>query len=267
LATDPGAGRDLRTYLTENAPLAPHRAALLVASLAEQMAAVHAGGRTYADVRAETVRVDADSARVTVDSPVVALGGVGSAANVRAAGALLALLLGGWPGGRRPHGVPAELWRLVDACAGVERGDLPGAAQLASRLRDVVRDLLLDARPQRGAAATAPAPPPLPTGPASSTPARSRDRMLLFGAAGLAALIAAGGILLAAGGLRLPGPHDQVAARHPSVAPSPTGTATAAATPSPTDSAPGPGPATDPPSPPTTPGPVADVATAPGRTP
>jgi hypothetical protein len=132
LATDPGAGKDLRTYLSENAPLAPHRAALLVASLAEQMAAVHAGGRTYADVRAETVRVDADSARVTVDSPVVALGGVGSAANVRAAGALLALLLGGWPGGRRPNGVPAELWRLVDACAGRAPPSSPAGSATSS---------------------------------------------------------------------------------------------------------------------------------------
>jgi hypothetical protein len=69
LATDGGAAQDLRTYASENWPMPPHRAALLVASLAEQLALVNAEGSAYGHTGAGAVHVTGPGPRVVSTPP------------------------------------------------------------------------------------------------------------------------------------------------------------------------------------------------------
>jgi len=258
LATERGAGQDLRTYLREHAPVPPHRAALLAASLADQLAIAHAEGRAYRDLGPETVSVVEPGVRV--DAELVPRTDGAASADVRAAGVLLAQLLGATSGGGRPEGAPAALWRVVESCTSGDSARRPSAALLARLLRDAARDLLLEVTPAAGAGPAA-GPPPgyLPDRdaapePRPGRPSRRTGRVLLVAATMVLAIALAGaGILLPAAGVHLPLPKGglvQVAQRGiASALPSGTARATRPAG-SPTDSGIGPGPASDPPSPP-----------------
>jgi hypothetical protein len=249
LTSNGALGRDLRAYLSAHGPVPPHRAALLVASLAEQLSVVHAEGSAYREIGPETVHVTGSGLRagVSLSGQVVPLNDAGVAANVRAAGGLLAWLLGATPGGGRPESAPPSLWRVVDSATGTDDASRPGAALLARQLRDAARDLLLEVSPP---AASMPipvaAPRYVPASDMIAAPPRGRrsrwtGRALLIGASSVLAIGIAGmGILLPAAGIRLPvakGGLAQMASRGIAAA-SPTGTA-------PTASAVGAGSASD----------------------
>jgi serine/threonine-protein kinase len=257
LATESGAGQDLRTYLSEHAPVPPHRAALLVASLADQLAIAHAEGRAYRDLGPETVYVVEPGVRV--DAEVVPKTDGAASADVRAAGVLLARLLGATPAGGRPEGAPAVLWRVVESCTSGDSARRPGAALLARLLRDAARDLLLEVAPGAGAGpAAGPAPQYLPDRDAPPEPppgrrSRRTGRALLVAATALAIALAGAGVLLPAAGVHLPFPKGGLvqAAQRGIASALPSGTAgVARPTGSPADPGIGPGPASDPPSPP-----------------
>jgi hypothetical protein len=145
-------GTDLASYLRVHAPMPPYRAAVFVSALADQIAALHAEGRTVGPLRAG-VRVETDGWH----RPVIVRPGVSGAAcrasdDVAQVGLLLAGLLGA-PAGvgprlpPRPEAVPAQLWSLVTDSVHRDTTARPTAAVLARRLRDTARDLLLDVVP------------------------------------------------------------------------------------------------------------------------
>ena len=276
MAIDRGAGQDLRTYLSENGPLPPERAALLVAGLAEQLAAVHAGGHAYREVGPEAVRVNGpgsgEGVSVSISAQTIPLTVQAASSNVRDAGVLLARLLGGAPGGGCPEGAPPALWHLVESCVGAGVTQRPGAALLAQRLRDAGQP-----------PPVVPVPRYLPYARAASEPSlgwRSHwtGRALVVATAGVLAIALAGtGVLLtvARGHLPFANPGLVRQASHWNAPPgSPRAPASSPATGSPADagvggaptddpSAPGPGDGTNDPSAPG-PGDGTNVGTAPG---
>jgi serine/threonine protein kinase, bacterial len=234
LATHRVASVDLRTYVRENGPLPPHRAALLVAELADHLVAVHAAGTAYGTIAPETVRVGRDGSvwvpavrPVDPKQPDESL----AAADVRSTGAILAELLSG-----RAAGAPAALWAIVDTCAAPAPAQ-PTATELAERLRDAVRDLLLDPAPTPPAGRKPGArpwrvPSLAPAAPGGLRSGRRRT-VLLVGAA-----IVAGVVLAGAGVLPLVAKGGSVrTARLANPSSASAGPAVATATPAPTPGA------------------------------
>ena len=227
----------------------------MVADLAEQLALVNAAGRAYASVTPETLRVEIEGAhlRLVPVAPVVQDGpdGALAAAGVWAAGTVLGELLGAPPAGDpvapRPNAVPATWWDLVRDATAAAPADRPAAAVLASWLRAAERDLLLGLTPDAAAADTrSPTPPPryLPDQAFAAEPVtaggpwRRHGRTLMVAATtAVAALLAAGGILLPVAGVRLPPLGGALTARTPPVAVAVSPEATRAATQSPTPAA------------------------------
>lgn len=168
------AGSDLPTFLRQHAPMTPQKGAVFAATLAEQLAALHADGRALgaldAGVRVEIVTGVARPVvieRATVTRP----GSPDTAAeDVHGVGVLLVRLLGAeLPRGpelpRRPDAVPDSLWSLVANCLTPNPAARPTAAVLARQLRDTARDLLLGVSAWPSATGLAhPADPGTPTG-------------------------------------------------------------------------------------------------------
>jgi hypothetical protein len=149
------AGMDLTTYLRQHAPVTPQKAAAFAANVAEQLAAVHAEGRTlgpvHAGVRVELVNGVARP--VVAPAPQAGPGEPEAPDDVREVGQLLGhLLLGAdaTPGQDlrdRPDMAPDPLWSLIAGCLDEDPQARPTAAVLARQLRDTARDLLLGAAP------------------------------------------------------------------------------------------------------------------------
>src|SRR5215471_9830716 len=116
MTTDSGTRQDLRAYLTKNGPLPPHRTALLVASLAEQIAVAHAEGSAYREIGPEIVYVTGPGPQVGVSllAQLIPRSDAAAASNVRAVGDLLAWLLGATLASARSEGAPQSLRRLVE---------------------------------------------------------------------------------------------------------------------------------------------------------
>ncbi|GII33383.1 serine/threonine protein kinase [Planotetraspora mira] len=200
-ATERGmTGLYLRGYLRSHTPLAPRQAALFVADLAGQLAALHAEGKAHgaldAGVRVETA--DGHTRPVIVASGMPA-GRTGRPDDVRAAGMLLAHLLGsqsdvesGAP--QRAGNVPDVLWSLITACLEPDPAGRPTAANLARRLGDAATDLAqpaltgapLSSGPTADGGDSSPASVPRPGVTSEPTsPGRSRGRSRTVAAAGV----------------------------------------------------------------------------------
>jgi hypothetical protein len=154
-------GVDLASYLRRHAPMPPYRAAVFASALADQLAALHAAGRTPGPLPA-AVRVETDGwHRPVIVRPGLPDGGRGVPDDIAQVGLLLADLVGA-PAGHgarlppRPGGVPAQLWSLVTDCLRADARSRPTAAVLSRRLRDTARDLLLDGGPTPPGRATEP---------------------------------------------------------------------------------------------------------------
>jgi hypothetical protein len=190
-AAPAGTSGDLVTYL--RVPMPPHRAAVLVGDLAEQLAALHAEGRAHGVLPAG-VRVETADGRIR---PVLVASGPGTAAgDIAAAGSVLAHLLGasGREGDRpsRPPGAPPQLWSLVVECLHTDPAARPTAALLSRRLRDAARDLLLGVAASPGTALPPPSRiPAYVPGPSTSdsAPPAGRRRVALVLAVAVAAVV------------------------------------------------------------------------------
>jgi hypothetical protein len=226
-------GTNLRSLLHERGPLTPVQAALFVAALADELAAVHGRGASFGVLAPETVGVEFRARRPCPVLPTPGQAG-GPAADVHAAGLLLAELMGAdRPGGPPPPGVPDAVWAVVRDCLAVEPAERPGTAQLAHRLRLCARDVLLGRRPapsrpvtpRRGGPAPRYVPGP-PTRDPSTDPPRRRGRALVAATTTLAIIIAAVGIGFAVTGQGSP---SSAAQRTSHTTPAPTTTTTTTA--------------------------------------
>jgi hypothetical protein len=211
----------LRSFLQEQAPLAPQKAALFAADLAEQVAALHAEGRKPGPLDIG-VRVETGGGRAR---PVIVESEIETEPHrqlddVWVLGSLLADLLGApmTPDRSpppRPDNVPDALWSLVGAALATDPAARPTAAILARKLRDTARDLLLGVSPWPSAtgvaepAAGQPADPgmevPVPGYvPVAGTPLdlppptrsrRGRRLIIVLAAAATVAVLAAVGVV------------------------------------------------------------------------
>jgi hypothetical protein len=182
--------------------------------VAEQLAALHAEGRTHGPLAAGArVEHDGRYARPVLGPPA---GQASPADDVRELGVLLSSLLRANLSGP-PDGVPVALWSLVQACLQPDPAARPSAAVLARRLRDVARDLLLGMAPWPSpgsapvvAGGGAPVPDYVPREEVASEPAgsvragRDRRRWLLIGSAAVAVLLAGVGATFAMRGTSSP---------------------------------------------------------------
>jgi hypothetical protein len=198
----------LRMFLHRHGRLPPVQAALFAAGIADQLAACHAGGRSWGPLNPDTLHVDVRGQRphallARPAQPHAQVGGCTPADDVRAMGLLLAGLLGAGAGeAPRPAGVPDVLWAPVADCLATEPDAQPPAAQLARRFRQCARDLLLTGdltggpEPPEPASAPAylPGPPP-PAAPANRS--RRRGSLLVVSATAASIVLALVGITFA----------------------------------------------------------------------
>ncbi|MFI6823503.1 hypothetical protein ACIBJE_21495 [Micromonospora sp. NPDC050187] len=208
MSEEPIATMDLSTFVRRYAPMTPHKAALFVASLADQLAARHAEGLS-SGMLGEHVQVEMSGGQPRpVLGEAVSRDNTRISSDIRQIGVTLARLLGVEPTDDSHMAmdrgdVPGPLWKLIVACLLSDSTEQPTAAILARELRVAGRDLLLGATTPGAsrdpaaveAGADTPAPAYVPSEAASDgsdqPPARSPMRRRLLFSAGLAVVLVA----------------------------------------------------------------------------